>query len=60
MFCGNHLGGKALSPAVASLLLVVSETAEAASTPPRAAHIGKHYVLVIPQQLIDPGDRRPR
>jgi hypothetical protein len=26
---------------------------------PRAAHVGKQYVLVIPQQPIDPGDRRP-
>jgi len=28
--------------------------------PPRATRIGKQFVLMIPMQRIDPGDRRPR
>jgi len=29
------------------------------SIPPRAAQIGDQLVLVIPQEMSDPGDRRP-
>jgi hypothetical protein len=60
MFCGNLIDGKALPPAVALLLfLFVPEAAEAAPTPPRAVRIGTTHVLTVPQQRIDPGDRRP-
>ena len=33
---------------------------EGARPLPRAARIGNQFVLVIPREPIDPGDRRPR
>jgi hypothetical protein len=60
MYCGNLIGGKVLLPAVALLFLVATPEAIEGARIPRAVRVGEMLVLVIPQELIDPGDRRPR
>jgi hypothetical protein len=65
MHCGKRSGGKApLLLAVTTLLAVLAfgsaATPRGSAAPPRATHIGGYYVLTIPQEAIDPGDRRPR
>jgi hypothetical protein len=65
MHCGKRPGGKAPLPLAVTTLLAVPAFGSAATppgsaAPPRPIQIGGWYVLKIPHEAIDPGDRRPR
>jgi hypothetical protein len=61
MFCGPLPAGKALRLAVGLfVVLSVPATAEGARIHPRATRVGNYFVFTIPQEVSDPGDRRPR